>query len=48
MQRMQAELLTNVRKRDAVVQRVEMAESEEAELDLALAPGATGGSARRA
>jgi hypothetical protein len=38
MQRMQAELLTNVRKRDAVIERVDAAAAEEAGLDLALAP----------
>jgi hypothetical protein len=36
VQRLQTELLTNVRKRDAVIERVETAASEQEELDLAL------------
>ena len=39
VERLQTELLTNVRKRDAVIQRVETAAGEQDELDLALGPG---------
>lgn len=39
VQRLQTELLTNVRKRDAVIQRIDTAASEQTELDLALGAG---------
>jgi hypothetical protein len=43
MQRLQTELLTNVRKRDAVIERVDTAAGEQGELDLASSPGGTAG-----
>ena len=36
MQEMQEQLLTNVRKRDTVINRIETAEAETGDLDLAL------------
>lgn len=48
MQRLQTELLTNVRKRDAVIQRIDTAAGEQGELDLAGTPDGTTGATRPA